>query len=44
MPRIKTDNIRRLSDCFRPSMTFGGTVLLTPGVSSLAPARLAELL
>ncbi len=39
-----TEKIRRLNDCFRRSMAFGGTVLLTPGVSSLAPDRLAELL
>lgn len=41
---ITTEKIRRLNDCFRRSMAFGGTVLLTPGVSCLAPERLAELL
>jgi Protein of unknown function (DUF3768) len=39
-----SNKIRSLNDCFRRSMAFGGTVLLTPGVSSLAPGRLAELL
>jgi Protein of unknown function (DUF3768) len=38
------EKIRRLNDCFRRNMAFGGTVLLTPGVSCLAPDRLAELL
>jgi hypothetical protein len=41
---ITTEKIRRLNDCFRRSMAFGGSVLLTPGVSCLAPERLAELL
>ncbi|WP_315806366.1 MULTISPECIES: DUF3768 domain-containing protein [unclassified Bradyrhizobium] len=38
------EKIRRINDGFRRSMVFGGTVLLTPGVSSLEPERLAELL
>ncbi|MGJ4972899.1 DUF3768 domain-containing protein [Bradyrhizobium sp. HKCCYLRH1073] len=38
------EKICRINDGFRRSMVFGGTVLLTPGVSSLEPERLAELL
>jgi hypothetical protein len=40
----KTDNIRRLNDCFRRNMVIGGTVLLTRGVANLESDRLAELL
>ena len=36
--------IRRINDCFRRSMVFGGSVMLTTGVASLGEARLAELL
>jgi hypothetical protein len=39
-----TKKIQRLNDCFRRSMAFGGSVLLTPGVSNLAPERVTELL
>ena len=39
-----TEKISRLNDCFRRSTAFGGSVLLTPGVSCLAPDRLAESL
>lgn len=39
-----TEKIRRLNDCFRRSMVFGGTIILTTGVAHLAPERLAELL
>ncbi|WP_316201401.1 MULTISPECIES: DUF3768 domain-containing protein [unclassified Bradyrhizobium] len=39
-----TANIRRINDSFRRSLVFGGTILLTPGVSGLEPERLAELL
>jgi hypothetical protein len=38
------EKIRRINDCFRRSMVFGGDVLLTSGVSSLGAERLAELL
>ncbi|MCK1315505.1 DUF3768 domain-containing protein [Bradyrhizobium sp. 23] len=36
--------IRSLNDSFRRSLAFGGTVLLTPGVTSLDIDRQAELL
>ncbi|MGY3134584.1 hypothetical protein ACVWZM_005266 [Bradyrhizobium sp. USDA 4501] len=39
-----TVKIRDLNDGFRRELTIGGTVLLTPGVTSLEPDRLAELL
>ncbi len=42
--RTHTEKIHRLNDCFRRTMVFGGSILLTPGVASLAPVRLAELL
>ncbi|MGY4572128.1 DUF3768 domain-containing protein [Bradyrhizobium sp. USDA 3256] len=36
--------IRSLNDSFRRTLVFGGTVLLTPGVTSLETGRQAELL
>ncbi|WP_316398921.1 DUF3768 domain-containing protein [Bradyrhizobium sp. 33ap4] len=39
-----TDRIRGFNDSFRRNLVTGGTVLLTPGVTSLEPDRLAELL
>jgi hypothetical protein len=30
-----TDNIRRLNDCFRRGLVFGGQTVLTAGVSTL---------
>lgn len=39
-----TEKIRRLNDCFRRSMVFGGTIVLTTGVAHLAPESLGELL
>ncbi|MCP3463069.1 DUF3768 domain-containing protein [Bradyrhizobium sp. CCGUVB23] len=41
---INADIIRNLNDSFRRNLVFGGTVLLTPGVTSLAIDRQAELL
>ena len=42
--RTNADTIRRLNDCFRKSMVFGGHILLTPGVSALSPADKAAVL
>lgn len=39
-----TEKIRRLNDCFRRSMVFGGTIVFTQGVSALASADKTELL
>lgn len=39
-----TIRIRSLNDGFRRNLVLGGTVLLTPGVTSLESNRLAELL
>lgn len=39
-----TDQIRRLNDCFRRCMAFGGTVVLTTGVACLDSKRKVELL
>lgn len=33
-----TETIRRLNDCFRRCMVFGGRILLTQGVAALSPA------
>ncbi|MGY4568137.1 MULTISPECIES: DUF3768 domain-containing protein [Bradyrhizobium] len=38
------EKIRSLNDSFRRNLVFGGTVLLTPGVTSLKIDRQAELL
>ena len=38
------EKLRRINDCFRRNMAFGGDVLLTSGVASLEAERLAELL
>jgi hypothetical protein len=38
------EKIRRLNDCFRRSMAFGGTVMLTTGVACLDSKRKVELL
>ncbi len=38
------EKIRRLNDCFRRSMAFGGTVVLTTGVACLDSKRKVELL
>ncbi|WP_316188837.1 DUF3768 domain-containing protein [Bradyrhizobium sp. SZCCHNS1054] len=38
------ERIRSLNDRFRRSLVLGGTVLLTPGVTSLEPDSLAQLL
>lgn len=38
------EKIRRINDCFRRSMVFGGSVVLTPGVASLETRKLGELL
>lgn len=40
----ETAKIRNLNDNFRRTLVFGGTVLLTPGVTSLESDRMAELL
>jgi hypothetical protein len=39
-----TEKIRRLNDCFRRSMAFGGSVMLTTGVACLDSKRKVELL
>ena len=39
-----TEKIRRLNDCFRRSMAFGGSVMLTTGVACLDSQRKVELL
>jgi len=39
-----TEKIRRLNDCFRRSMAFGGSVMLTTGVACLDSQCKAELL
>jgi Protein of unknown function (DUF3768) len=39
-----TTKIRDLNDSFRRKLVIGGTVLLTPGVTSLPECRVAELL
>jgi hypothetical protein len=39
-----TTKIRDLNDSFRRKLVIGGTVLLTPGVTSLQEFRVAELL
>ena len=39
-----TEKIRRLNDCFRRSMAFGGSVILTTGVACLDSQRKVELL
>lgn len=39
-----TEKIRRLNDCFRRSMVFGGQVLLTSTVAALRPADKAAVL
>ncbi len=39
-----TIKIRSLNDSFRRTLVFGGTVLVTPGVTSLPIERQAELL
>jgi hypothetical protein len=39
-----TDNIRRLNDCFRRSLVFGGQTVLTAGVSTLDTDAKAALL
>lgn len=39
-----TEKIRRLNDCFRRSMAFGGSVVLTTGVACLDSQRKDELL
>ncbi|MBJ7403552.1 MAG: DUF3768 domain-containing protein [Bradyrhizobium sp.] len=39
-----TATIRSLNDGFRRNLVFGGTVLLTQGVTCLEPDRVAELL
>lgn len=39
-----TIKIRSLNDSFRQTLVFGGTVLLTPGVTSLPIERQAQLL
>jgi hypothetical protein len=41
---IRTAKIRGLNDSFRQTLTGGGTVLLTPGVTSLRAEQLTELL
>jgi hypothetical protein len=38
------EKIRSLNDSFRRNLVFGGTVLLTPGVTSLEIDRQATLL
>jgi hypothetical protein len=38
------EKIRSLNDGFRRNLVLGGTVLLTPGVTSLESDRLAQLL
>jgi hypothetical protein len=40
----QTAKIRSLNDSFRRSMVFGGTVLMTNGVSSLGADRVTNLL
>lgn len=39
-----TDKIRRLNDCFRRSMAFGASVMLTTGVACLESQLKVELL
>ncbi|MDA9426238.1 DUF3768 domain-containing protein [Bradyrhizobium sp. CCBAU 53380] len=39
-----TIKIRSLNDSFRKTLVFGGTILLTPGVTSLTIERQAHLL
>lgn len=39
-----TIKIRSLNDSFRQTLVFGGTVLLTPGVTSLSTERQTRLL
>lgn len=38
------EKIRRLNDCFRRSLVFGGSIVLTNGVASLEGQRLGELM